>query len=56
MITWGIVIYLDQYSVISYYKIAMYCSLIYLLIEVGLYYLIKYKYQRKIFEVLYQQK
>ncbi|PTH35657.1 FtsX-like permease family protein [Staphylococcus agnetis] len=56
MITWGFVIYLDQYTVISYYKIAMYCSLTYLLIEVGLYYLIKYKYQRKIFEVLYQQK
>ena len=55
IVTWSTVIYLNQYTFISYYKIAMYCSFIYFSIEMVLYFIIKRKYQNKIFKSLYHK-
>ncbi len=54
--TWFIVIYLNQFTLSSYFKIAIYCSSLYLTIEVLLYFIIKHKYQNKILSALYRDK
>lgn len=53
ILTWIVVLYLDYYMLSSYFGLASLCSLVYLLIELSLYLLIKRKYQEKILSKVY---
>ncbi|WP_281198146.1 hypothetical protein [Staphylococcus schleiferi] len=53
-VTWIIVLYIDQYTITSYYGIGLTCSILYLAIEGILYLIIKKKYQRKILKDVFE--
>lgn len=52
-LSWCIILYIDQFTIVSYLNTAIYCSILYLIIEIIIYVIIDKKYKNKIFKALY---